>query len=583
MENKFPVGDPIRQLAIKVVSFSSQYGGENSRTYGALNLVGNGNIFPNYGDYTQAFVLRTYGPWWDIAPSGKAPINKKAKRNVLSEDFVDLEFQEYVIPTKIEILETFNPGAVVRILALLWGGEDSSGAICGQRWTILWSGEPQKCPSKARKFSPQLKKTQHPINLIRLEFNQQHQDYYTELDAVFLYGIPAPRLSSAEQKPSTSSTGANISLTARLLQKLSLKDDKDSSFQNGLFDILPSELIHHIFSFFELTDLSRAARTCRLFFQHCYDPMWYKDLDLKPYWNLVTNETLDSLRTRCSATEKLDLSWSGPYNAVRASSFCSFLEHCGSKLVCLRVSCCQFVNDEAIQSICRHSPFLEELDLQSCNSKSLSQGWMENLNALKNLKKINLYRVSQVTDYELNRFFHSRKGLQHLNLGGCASFLDGDRLMESLNVFCRDLVSLDLWRNKGLTPDGVICLADGCILLQELDIGWCTNVSSPSCVAYLASKCRKLRKLFLTAIRCIDDGVVDALSNNCPDLEQVDVLGTGLIQSNSITRLLGQCKRLQFLDVSFCSQLSTEFIRNLQDSHPSVNFKKSFVVNEDPL
>lgn len=26
MENKFPVGDPIRQVAIKVVSFSSQYG-----------------------------------------------------------------------------------------------------------------------------------------------------------------------------------------------------------------------------------------------------------------------------------------------------------------------------------------------------------------------------------------------------------------------------------------------------------------------------------------------------------------------------------------------------------------------------
>lgn len=49
------------------------------------------------------------------------------------------------------------------------------------------------------------------------------------------------------------------------------------------------------------------------------------------------------------------------------------------------------------------------------------------------------------------------------------------------------------------------------------------------------------------------------------------------------TRLLGQCKRLQFLDVSFCSQLSTEFIRNLQASYPNVDFKKSFVVNEDPL
>ena len=25
----------------------------------------------------------------------------------------------------------------------------------------------------------------------------------------------------------------------------------------------------------------------RLFFLHCYDPVWYKELDLKPYWSLV--------------------------------------------------------------------------------------------------------------------------------------------------------------------------------------------------------------------------------------------------------------------------------------------------------
>ena len=25
----------------------------------------------------------------------------------------------------------------------------------------------------------------------------------------------------------------------------------------------------------------------RLFFLHCYDPVWFKELDLKPYWSLV--------------------------------------------------------------------------------------------------------------------------------------------------------------------------------------------------------------------------------------------------------------------------------------------------------
>lgn len=32
--------------------------------------------------------------------------------------FLDLQFVHLVYPTKIDILETYNPGAVVRILAL---------------------------------------------------------------------------------------------------------------------------------------------------------------------------------------------------------------------------------------------------------------------------------------------------------------------------------------------------------------------------------------------------------------------------------------------------------------------------------
>lgn len=38
--------------------------------------------------------------------------------------------------------------------------------------------------------------------------------------------------------------------------------------------------------------------------------------------------------------------------------------------------------------------------------------------------------------------------------------------------FLRGLVSLDLWRNKSLTDDGIKSLADGCTLLEELDVGW---------------------------------------------------------------------------------------------------------------
>lgn len=45
------------QVVKKVVSFSSQYGGDGSKSYTAGNLAGEVYNFPGYGDFTQAFVL----------------------------------------------------------------------------------------------------------------------------------------------------------------------------------------------------------------------------------------------------------------------------------------------------------------------------------------------------------------------------------------------------------------------------------------------------------------------------------------------------------------------------------------------
>ncbi|KAL9967950.1 hypothetical protein ACROYT_G026265 [Oculina patagonica] len=572
-----------KQVVKKVVSFSSQYGGEGSKSYTAGNLAGEDYNFPGYGDFTQAFVLRSYGPWWDLVPSFRAPFNK-SRKNFISEDFVDLQFADFVYPTKIEIVETYNPGAVVRILALESGSTNSN--FKKPRWTTLWSGAPQHCAPRARKFSPPLKAVKHPTNLIRLEFNQSHLDYYTELDAVILYGKPPAHSDLREEaKPIAAASESEVSLTANLFRQLSLSDkttegQEGSETNAGYFDILPSELIHYIFSFLDIIDLTRAAFTCRLFFLHCYDPVWYKELDLKPYWNLVTNETLNSLHTRCTSTEKLDLSWSGPYDAVSAHGMCRFLEQCGSSLVCLRLSCCQFVDREVIRSVCQYCPNLEELDLQSCNSQSLSEDGLWRLANLKKLKRINFYRVP-VTDKLMTTLIQSFKSLQHLNLGDCYCIVDCDKLLHVLGTHCSGLVSLDLWRNKSLTAFGIYSLAKGCPLLEELDIGWCSNVTAVSeCIVDLTSKCRKLKKLFLTALRSVSDDVINALADNCPDMEQVDVLGTSLIQPDSITRLLKQCKNLKFLDVSFCSQISRELVRNLRSMYPKVSIKRSYVTEE---
>lgn len=91
---------------------------------------------------------------------------------------------------------------------------------------------------------------------------------------------------------------------------------------------------------------------------------------------------------------------------------------------------------------------------------------------------------------------------------------------------CKKLRTLDLWRCKNISENGIGELASGCSLLEELDLGWCPTLqSSTGCFAKLARKLPNLQKLFLTANRSVCDSDVEELAKNCVNLRQLDILG----------------------------------------------------------
>ena len=47
----------VEQFVSQVANFSSQYGTAGTSSYTASNLVSGLNVYPKYGDYTEAFVL----------------------------------------------------------------------------------------------------------------------------------------------------------------------------------------------------------------------------------------------------------------------------------------------------------------------------------------------------------------------------------------------------------------------------------------------------------------------------------------------------------------------------------------------
>ncbi|XP_062518126.1 F-box/LRR-repeat protein 4-like isoform X2 [Corticium candelabrum] len=517
---------------------------------------------------------RTYGPWWSMAPSAPKRIKRRSSKNFISQDFVELEFNDLVYPTRIRILETYHPGAVVRILACNASPEArlSSGEI---RWEMLWSG-PSQCkqvPQKSREFEPPLKQIKFPTKLIRLEFNHEDAGYYPELDAVELYGdrVKAKGKVGVVDR----ALGFLTEHTVKLLKQLSLTEyapSEEALGEFGYFGLLPDELIQHIMSYLDLTSLGRAAQTCSLLFRHCYDPSLYSELDLQPYWNTIDDCTLEGFQSRCSRLEKISLSWTGGCGHLTEQAVVSFIKTSGSHLTCLRLACCQFIQEASIDAIASNCLALKELDLQSC---LLPADALSGLSQLSTLISLNLYR-SKVNVPVMQSIIRANPGLQHLNLGACSVIDKFDAVTETVGKHCKDFLSIDLWRARTFTSDGLILLAQRCPNLVELDIGWISLDSKSGCFVTLFKNCKNLKKVFLTAIRSVSDSDMEALLKFCPNMEQVDILGTKKVSPGLIRRVASHCNSLKFFDVSFCGQLDQHVVADLRKQFPHIDFKRSF-------
>lgn len=111
---------------------------------------------------------------------------------------------------------------------------------------------------------------------------------------------------------------------------------------------------------------------------------------------------------------------------------------------------------------------------------------------------------------------------------------DYDVVASMIGAKCKKLRTLDLWRCKNITENGIAELASGCQLLEELDLGWCPTLQSGTgCFARLARQLPNLQKLFLTANRSVCDTDIEELACNCTRLRQLDILGKDIISTDT--------------------------------------------------
>ncbi|MGI6652266.1 MAG: hypothetical protein ACOX4Y_11000 [Limnochordia bacterium] len=146
-------GQSFSQWAI-TASASSEYG---SGDWSAKQMLGQPDVYPGYGDDGRAW----------------APVSQNA-----GLQWVELGFAEAVYVESVEIYETFNPGAVVKVELV-----DTSG-----RGHLIWEGRGGFAGDSARVFSVRNGTITVPCSVVRITLDTDSVGGWNEIDAVSITG-----------------------------------------------------------------------------------------------------------------------------------------------------------------------------------------------------------------------------------------------------------------------------------------------------------------------------------------------------------------------------------------------------------
>ena len=148
-------GTPIRQYADEVIEVSSEY---SSPDWHAEEALGKEDVYPEYGDLE--------GTWASATKDGQ-------------REFLELGFDSAQTVTKIEIYETFSPGAIDTVY--LRNGRN--------KWILVYAGVAAATGEEvSRIFTINVDPPVYGVNAIRIKLDSPAVPDWNEIDAVAITG-----------------------------------------------------------------------------------------------------------------------------------------------------------------------------------------------------------------------------------------------------------------------------------------------------------------------------------------------------------------------------------------------------------
>ncbi|CAH1115917.1 unnamed protein product [Phaedon cochleariae] len=553
----------------KVLDYTSRYNYSNSYYYSPSNLVGKYEKYPAYGDFPEAYCLRSYGKWWKKSEGYQWNYSLQDFDPLGAEDYITLEFDGAVVPRDICIYEIYNPGAVVRI----WGKLSSKSEL---QWILLWEGLPQSTPHHSRIFHPQIKLINRLINVVRLEFNQSHLEYHCSIDAVLLGGYQPKSnlLFNIMQKDLVD----HFQIDNAAIEYSGPEENCTEGDCGDSISCLPYEVIIHIFQYLDLKSLSRCAQVNKRWNEASADSFLYQNLSLKFYWYLVNCDTLQYFMKKCKTLKKLDLSWCGNDIDGFDQQLAIYLGANSNSLTHLSLGNCKYINYEIMMelSCCR-----ELVDLRLKNTNSCFDHRYPSLHFLNKLVALDL-TASDIQDDDLINILKANPHLKHVIIDLCENLSRLDQVVETLVDHNREITTWSSWKTLSLTADGVRRFGQ-CPTIRELDLGWCMISKDPgNCLSFIAEGCPQLKRLILSEWRGLNDHLLLPVVRSCKELTQLDFMGIKNISGDICEKALLLLPKLRLLDISFCDSIRHDEVDIWRQQYPHITIQRSceYVAND---
>ena len=147
-----------RQYAASVIGFSTEYNAPPG-AWSSIEALGPENVYPAFGDIDSAW----------------ASLSEDDQR-----EFIELGYDVNQTVEKIEIFETYNPGAIDTVYL-----RDAST----MQWQLIWTDSAFIYGDTSRIFIINISETSYNVDGIRLDLNSPVVPGWNEIDAVAISGI----------------------------------------------------------------------------------------------------------------------------------------------------------------------------------------------------------------------------------------------------------------------------------------------------------------------------------------------------------------------------------------------------------